>query len=77
MNAAQPIDGMQQSGYQRVLISPGVEYDINDVKLYGDVELPVWQHTNGNQLVAPVLVKLVVGYSFSGKIPPRRQSDQW
>jgi hypothetical protein len=64
MNAAQPIDGMQQSGYQRVLISPGLEYDIHDIKMYGDVELPVWQHTNGDQLVAPVLVKLVVGYSF-------------
>ena len=64
MNAAQPIDGIQQSGYQRLLISPGVEYDINAIKLYGDVELPVWQHVNGDQLVAPVLVKLVVGYNF-------------
>jgi hypothetical protein len=64
MNAAQPIDGMQQSGYQRVLISPGVEYDMNAVKIYGDVEVPIWQHVNGDQLTAPVLVKLVVGYSF-------------
>ena len=52
------------SGYKRLLISPGVEYDINAVKLYGDVEVPVWQHVNGNQLVAPVYLKFIVGYSF-------------
>jgi hypothetical protein len=63
-NANPPIDGMNQSGYQRVLVSPGLEYDINAVRLYGDVEVPVWQHTNGDQLVAPVLAKLVVGYNF-------------
>lgn len=64
MNAAQPINGVLQSGYQRLLISPGVEYDINSVKLYGDVELPVYQNVNGNQLTAAVLVKFVVGYTF-------------
>jgi len=52
------------SGYKRLLISPGVEYDVNAVKIYGDVELPVYQYTNGNQLVAPVLLKFIVGYNF-------------
>ncbi|HUY67945.1 MAG TPA: hypothetical protein VMV79_01415, partial [Alphaproteobacteria bacterium] len=64
MNASQPVNGVNQSGYQRLLISPGVEYDINRVKLYGDVEVPIFQNMNGNQLVAPVLVKFIVGYSF-------------
>jgi hypothetical protein len=64
MNASQPIDGMNQSGYQRVFISPGVEYDIDAVRLYGDIEVPVWQHFNGDQLAAPFALKLVVGYSF-------------
>lgn len=52
------------SGYSRVLISPGVEYDVSSIRLYGDVELPIYQHVNGNQLVAPVLFKVVAGYSF-------------
>jgi hypothetical protein len=52
------------SGYSRLLISPGVEYDINAIKLYGDVEIPIYQHINGNQLVSPVQFKFIVGYSF-------------
>jgi hypothetical protein len=52
------------SGYQRLLISPGVEYDVNELKLYGDVEVPVFQNMNGNQLVAPFALKFIVGYSF-------------
>jgi len=64
MNASQPIDGMQQSGYQRLLISPGFEYDLNAVKLYGDVEVPIYQHFNGDQLAAPIAFKVVVGYTF-------------
>ena len=54
----------QDSGYRRLLISPGVEYDIDAVKLYADVEVPVYQNVNGNQLTAPILTKLVVAYSF-------------
>lgn len=52
------------SGYRRVLISPGVEYDIKAVKLYADVEIPIYQNINGNQLTAPVLTKFIVGYNF-------------
>lgn len=52
------------SGYRRLFISPGIEYDVNALRLYGDVEFPVYQNMNGNQLVAPVLFKLIVGYSF-------------
>ncbi|MDR3512128.1 MAG: hypothetical protein P4L73_10875 [Caulobacteraceae bacterium] len=52
------------SGYERVLISPGVELDSGDWKLYGDVEFPVYQRVNGDQLVAPQLFKLVVSRRF-------------
>ncbi len=52
------------SGYERVLISPGIEAAVGKWKLYGDVELPVYQRVNGNQLVAPVLLKAVVSRSF-------------
>lgn len=52
------------SGYRRLLISPGVEYDVNNIRLYGDIEIPVYQNVNGNQIVAPVFFKFIVGYSF-------------
>lgn len=52
------------SGYQRLLISPGAEYDVADMRFYGDVEVPIVQNFNGNQLVAPVLFKFMVGYNF-------------
>lgn len=64
MNSMQPINGVNQSGYQRLLLSPGIEYDYKDIKLYGDVEVPVYQYVNGNQLIAPVLFKFIVGYNF-------------
>ena len=54
----------QDSGYERLLLSPGVEFHVHPVKIYADVELPVFQHVNGNQLVAPVLVKLNLSYMF-------------
>jgi hypothetical protein len=52
------------SGYERLLLSPGVEFHIHPVKIYADVELPVFQNVNGNQLVAPVLVKVNLSYTF-------------
>jgi hypothetical protein len=52
------------SGYQRVLAAPGLEYDQGKFKLYADVELPVYQNVNGYQLVAPRLYKFIVAYSF-------------
>ena len=52
------------TGYQRLLLAPGLELDIHPVKLYADVEFPVWQHLTGNQLVAPLLVKVSLSYMF-------------
>jgi hypothetical protein len=56
------------TGYTRVILSPGVEADYGDWKIYTDVEVPVFQHMNGNQLVAPVAVKLILSHSFAGVI---------
>ncbi len=65
--ASDPID----SGYSRVFISPGIditkvvdEQNNRTFKLYSDVEIPVYQQVNGNQLVAPYLFKIVAGYTF-------------
>jgi hypothetical protein len=52
------------SGYQRVLLSPGIEFDIDKVSVYADVEVPVFQDFVGNQLAAPFLFKMYVSYMF-------------
>jgi len=48
------------TGYTRLILSPGFEIDRGNWKLYADVEVPVVQHMNGNQLVAPVALKFIV-----------------
>jgi hypothetical protein len=52
------------SGYERFLVSPGLEADFSDFRIYGDAELQVYAHVNGNQLVAPVIYKFIASYSF-------------
>ena len=52
------------TGYTRLMVGPGLEYTVQSVKLYGDVEFPVYQNVNGNQLISPVMFKLMVGYNF-------------
>jgi hypothetical protein len=69
-DAADPLN----SGYQRLLISPGLNVRFNQISFYGDVEIPIAQHTNAaqsvaiegtqGQLVAPVLFKLQIKYDF-------------
>ena len=52
------------TGYDRLMISPGVEVDAGDWKLYGDVEFPVYQDMTGNQLVAPELFKVILSHAL-------------
>ncbi len=59
------------TGYDRIFISPGIDItkvldDPNNrtFKLYGDIEIPVYQRVNGNQVVAPYLAKIVAAYTF-------------
>ena len=59
-NSANPV----ASGYQRILLSPGVEVHIHPVKINADVEFPVFQNITGNQLTAPVLFKVSMSYMF-------------
>jgi hypothetical protein len=54
----------QDSGYERILLSPGLEVRFRSVVIYGDVEFPVFQNFTGNQLAAPVLFKVSVSYMF-------------
>jgi len=59
-NAAHPV----ASGYQRILLSPGIEFHMHPVSVYADAEFPVFENVRGNQLVAPVLFKVVMSYHF-------------
>jgi hypothetical protein len=59
-NAASPV----ASGYERLFLSPGIEFQFHPVSVYADVEVPVFQHARGNQLMAPAIFKLVLSYHF-------------
>jgi len=59
-HAASPV----ASGYQRLMLSPGIEFHIHPVLVYADAEIPVYQNFTGYQLVAPVLLKVSVSYMF-------------
>jgi len=61
------------SGYERVLVAPGVELRFKNVRVYADIEVPVYQFTNAasfavegdsGQLVASPLYKIQVNYDF-------------
>jgi hypothetical protein len=52
------------TGYERVLVSPGLEFSYGSTRLYTDVSVPVYQHMDGNQLVAPILFQATVSYDF-------------
>jgi hypothetical protein len=65
--AADPI----ASGFDRVFISPGIDFtkviddaNNNTLKLYGDIEIPVYQRVKGDQLVSPYLTKVILAYTF-------------
>lgn len=59
-NAATPV----ASGYQRLMLSPGIECHVHPFKVYADAEFPVFQHFTGNQLAASVLFKVNISYMF-------------
>lgn len=54
----------ENSGYTNLMIGPGLEYNIDKVRLYGDILFPVMQNVNGTQLVAPFTFKFLVAYMF-------------
>ena len=59
------------SGFERLLIAPGINLRAGKVRLYADIELPVYQHTNAGavpgesgQLVAAHLFNATVSYDI-------------
>ncbi len=52
------------SGYTRVLAAPGLDASLARLRATLTVDVPLYEHVNGNQLVAPALFKFVIGHSF-------------
>ncbi len=52
------------TGYDKIAIAPGVETTIGILRVYADIEVPLFQNMNGYQLTAPFATKLIVSYSF-------------
>jgi hypothetical protein len=74
-----PAADMLNSGFDRVMLSPGIEFTkvLDEVskrvfKFYVDVEVPIYYRTNAaindggsqGQLIAPYLIKTVASYNF-------------
>jgi hypothetical protein len=59
------VDGMPgNTGYARVLISPGIEIGQGRFRVYADVALPLYTNARGNQLFAHEMWKLNVSEHF-------------
>ncbi len=54
----------QDTGYSRLLISPGLELATGHARVYADVALPLYTHARGNQLFANEMWKLNASYYF-------------
>ena len=52
------------SGYTRIVVTPGVEADFAHVSVYVDVGLPAYVNVSGNQLVASQFYRVNVAYHF-------------
>lgn len=55
---------VNDTGYTRLLASPGVELETGKVSVYADVALPVYTNNRGNQLFARQLWKVNIAYHF-------------
>jgi hypothetical protein len=54
----------EDTGYTRLVASPGIELGIDRVRVYAEVGFAFHNNMSGNQLVARQLYKLSVSYSF-------------
>jgi hypothetical protein len=52
------------SGYERILLTPGIEVDYKRFMVFFDVGFPIYVNVNGDQLVASALYKVTVSYMF-------------
>jgi hypothetical protein len=52
------------SGYTRFIAAPGGEIKIGIIRVYADIEVPIFQNMRGYQLTAAWATKLILSYSF-------------
>ena len=52
------------TGYDRLVLTPGIEVGAGNVRIFADVGFPVFIDMNGDQLIARELYKLVISYMF-------------
>lgn len=52
------------TGYTRLALTPGLEFDFGKTAFHADLGLPVYQTVNGDQLVPSTLFKLTVSRKF-------------
>jgi hypothetical protein len=48
------------TGYARLLAAPGLELRVKRMRVFADIEAPLWQNVRGNQLVSPWQAKLTI-----------------
>lgn len=58
------ISDTANTGYKRVFIAPAIEINIGRIKVYGDIELPIYEYVNGNQLSVGKVIKIITSYNF-------------
>lgn len=56
--------GQVATGSERLLISPGMEFNYHSFRVDAAVQVPVYQHFTGNQLASSITFKLVLSYHF-------------
>jgi hypothetical protein len=54
----------EDTGYERVVVAPGLELSHADTKVYAEFALPVYTNSTGNQLFARSMWKLNVSHNF-------------
>lgn len=52
------------TGYSRILLSPGLEIKVGGFRIYGDIGFTVFDYVRGDQLVAQELYKVNASYDF-------------
>lgn len=59
-----PAASQQNNTFQQLSLAPGIEFEVHPVRLYADVAMPVMNHVEGNQLIAPAQVRVIASYMF-------------
>ncbi|MGO9482690.1 MAG: hypothetical protein ACLP05_13050 [Candidatus Kryptoniota bacterium] len=55
----------EDTGYDRLYVSPSLQVNVSqEIRLYGDLRIPVVTHVRGYQLIAPSLLNTTLSFNF-------------